>query len=76
MRSPRSSLLWFAALAAAVSACSLGLDFDPEGQPCDARNQCLAGYVCQTGYCVESGTSTDGGTSGDGGTTGDGGTRP
>jgi hypothetical protein len=68
---PLRSLLCFAALAAAASACSLGLDFDPEGQPCDARNQCLTGYVCQTGYCVTSGTSGDGGTSSaDGGTTG------
>lgn len=75
MRSLRS-LLWFAALAAALSACSLGLDFDPEGQPCDSRNQCLEGYVCQTGSCVASGTSADGGTQpGDGGTQpGDGGT--
>ena len=71
MRSLRS-LLCFAALAAAASACSLGLDFDPEGQPCDTRNQCLAGYVCQTGYCVSSGTSTDGGTT----LPGDAGTQP
>jgi hypothetical protein len=74
MRSLRS-LLWFAALAAAASACSLGLDFNPEGQPCDARNQCLAGYICRLGSCVESDTAGDGGTpTGDGGTRTDGGT--
>lgn len=71
MRSLRS-LLCFAAIAAAATACSLGLDFDPEGQPCDSRNQCLAGYVCQAGACVTSGTpGGDGGTPlPDGGTTG------
>jgi hypothetical protein len=76
MRSLRS-LLCLAALAAGVTACSLGLDFGPEGQPCDARNQCLAGYACQAGSCVSSdspsdaGTSpTDGGLGSDGGTTG------
>lgn len=67
MRSLRS-ILWLAALAAGVSACSLGLDFDPEGQPCDARNQCLEGYTCQGGVCLSSDAPGDGGTSeGDGG---------
>ena len=76
MRSLRS-LLCLAALAAGVAACSLGLDFGPEGQPCDSRNQCLAGYVCQAGSCVSSDSSsdagttpTDGGLRPDGGTTG------
>ena len=31
-----------------LSACSLLLDFDPEGQPCDQRTV-PQGYVCQTG---------------------------
>lgn len=70
MRTLRS-LLCFAALAAVASACSLAVDFDPEGQPCDSRDQCLEGYVCEAGVCVSSGTSADGGTEpGDGGTTG------
>lgn len=69
MRSLRS-ILWLAALAAGVSACSLGLDFDPEGQPCDARNQCLDGYTCQGGVCLSSDAPADGGTVvGDGGVT-------
>ncbi|XXF76598.1 hypothetical protein P2318_26590 [Myxococcaceae bacterium GXIMD 01537] len=72
MRSIRS-LLWLAALAAGVTACSLGLDFDPEGQPCDTRGQCLEGYACQSGVCVESSTPTDGGTNPDGGVRPDGG---
>jgi hypothetical protein len=58
-----------AALAGGLSACSLLVDFEPEGQPCDDRNQCLAGYVCQLGSC----TALDGGTP-DGGLTRDGGT--
>jgi hypothetical protein len=74
MRSLRS-VLCIAALAAGVSACSLALDFGPEGQPCDTRNQCLAGYACQAGYCVESGSATDAGlTPTDGGVRPDGGT--
>lgn len=74
MRSLRS-LLCFAALAVGATACSLALDFDPEGQPCDERGQCLAGYTCRQGYC-EASDSTDGGTSTDAGTRTDGGTLP
>jgi hypothetical protein len=59
---PLRSLLWLTALAVGVSACSLALDFGPEGQPCDAQNKCLTGYVCQAGYCVSpESASTDGG---------------
>lgn len=72
MRSLRS-LLCFAALALGATACSLALDFDPEGQPCDERGQCLAGYTCHLGYC-EASASGDGGTTPDGGTLPDGGT--
>lgn len=43
--------LWLPA-ALALTACSLLVDFDAEGQPCDAQNQCLEGYVCENGSCV------------------------
>jgi hypothetical protein len=56
--------LWCLA-AMSLSACSLITDFDPEGQPCDAQNRCLSGYVCRDDVCVESpGSVTDGGTRG------------
>jgi hypothetical protein len=53
-------------VALSLSACSLLVDFDAEGQPCDAQNQCLEGYVCENGSCVsgESPPSGDGGTGG------------
>lgn len=54
-------LLWLFAILALLSACSLLVDFDPEGQPCDARNQCLQHYVCVDGGCI---SSPDGGTGG------------
>ncbi|MBJ6759314.1 hypothetical protein JGU66_00980 [Myxococcaceae bacterium JPH2] len=38
-------------VALCLSACSLLVDFDPEGQPCD-KGQCLPGYVCQNDVCV------------------------
>lgn len=63
------SLLWLL-LVLALPACSVLLDFDPEGQPCDARRQCLPEYVCVDGGCVSSpGARPDGGL-GDGGTGG------
>jgi hypothetical protein len=68
---PLRSLLWLAALAAGVSACSLALDFGPEGQPCDAQNKCLTGYVCEAGSCVSPESATA-----DGGLKVDAGTRP
>jgi hypothetical protein len=58
MRTLRSTW-WLAALA--LTACSLLLDFGPEGQPCDSRNQCTPGYACRDGGCVES-PGSDGGT--------------
>lgn len=70
-------LLWLLSILAGVSACSLLSDFDPEGQPCDAFNQCLEDYACVDGGCVSSpGAKPDGGTDGstdagrDGGTDG------
>ncbi|SET29752.1 hypothetical protein [Stigmatella erecta] len=54
--------LWLPA-ALALTACSLLVDFDAEGQPCDAQNQCLQGFVCENGSCVsgEAPPPTDGG---------------
>ncbi|ADO74164.1 hypothetical protein [Stigmatella aurantiaca] len=52
--------------ALALTACSLLVDFDAEGQPCDSQNQCLAGYVCENGSCV-SGEAPPGGDGGLGG---------
>ncbi|MBU8900659.1 hypothetical protein DRW03_04900 [Corallococcus sp. H22C18031201] len=49
MRRPLRFLGPFVALC--LSACSLLVDFDPEGQPCD-KGQCLPGYVCQNDVCV------------------------
>ncbi|MCY1020750.1 hypothetical protein [Pyxidicoccus sp. MSG2] len=81
MRRSLHSLVPLAALCLGLSACSLLLDFDEEGQPCDERNQCLPGYVCKDDACVSDGTPTgdagtraDAGTGGDAGTTGDAGT--
>jgi hypothetical protein len=55
-------LLWLLAILAALSACSLLVDFDPEGQPCDVHKQCLPDYVCRDGGCVSSpGAQPDGG---------------
>jgi hypothetical protein len=67
------------ALCLGLSACSLLLDFDPEGQPCDDRNQCLEGYTCVDAGCTASDTpgadaGPDAGTRSDAGT--DAGTRP
>ncbi|MBN8226268.1 hypothetical protein JYK02_01950 [Corallococcus macrosporus] len=59
-----SSLIVPSALVLGLSACSLLVDFDPEGQPCD-RGQCLEGYVCRDEVCV----SDDGTPAGDAGTT-------
>jgi hypothetical protein len=40
-----------------LAGCSLLVQFDREGQPCDAANQCLNGYTCVSGFC----RSTDAG---------------
>src|SRR3990167_8713163 len=48
---------WFVLILAAVlgSGCSLLVQFDPESQPCDSANQCLAGYLCSdAGLCKAS----------------------
>jgi len=34
---------------AILTACSLLLSFDPEGQPCDEQGNCSEGYTCTTG---------------------------
>lgn len=54
-----------AAVLSLSAACSLIVDFDPEGQPCDAQSRCLDGYKCVGGECVEGTapiTGSDGGT--------------
>jgi hypothetical protein len=55
------------ALAAAVfgAACSLIVQFDPEGQKCGPAGECLKDYRCVGGVCTKG--SGDGGTGGDGG---------
>jgi hypothetical protein len=73
-------LFLLAALGGALTACSVS--FDPAGQPCDIRGQCLPGYRCDaTKHCVTgpggtSGSGTSGGsgssTTGASGTTGSG----
>ena len=61
MRRRLSSLIVPTALLLGLSACSLLVDFDPEGQPCD-QGKCLEGYVCQDQVCVSGdGTTTDAG---------------
>ncbi len=73
MRRPLRSFLLLAALIPGLSGCSLLLDFDEEGQPCDDRNRCLSGYTCEDGTCtagdgpatdagVDAGTRVDAGT--------------
>ena len=44
------------ALAAALfgAACSLIVQFDPEGQPCGPADTCLTGYFCSAGKCTKS----------------------
>lgn len=63
MRRPLRNLVAFMALGTGLSACSLLVDFDEEGQPCDERFQCLEGYTCVDNACVPEGsTPPDGGT--------------
>lgn len=57
MRRPFRFLVPFAALSLGLSACSLLVDFDEEGQPCDDRNQCMPRYVCKAEKCVADGTA-------------------
>jgi hypothetical protein len=65
-----SRAAWVAAAGTTLAACSLLLNFDPNGQPCDSRGGCLPGYQCVAGKC-QPGTCT---TCGDSGAPGDGGT--
>ena len=45
-----------AAAALLGAACSLIVQFDPEGQPCGAApNPCLSGYACVGGVCTKNG---------------------
>jgi hypothetical protein len=69
----RSPILWLAALAATgVLGCSLLVDFDPEGKPCDSNQACLKGYVCENDVCVVEPPPADAGENlNDGGTTAD-----
>lgn len=54
---------------AGLFGCSVS--FDPEGQPCDAKRGCLAGYRCDlTNHCIKSGSSGSSGSSGTGSTSG------
>ncbi|MCP3162753.1 hypothetical protein [Myxococcus qinghaiensis] len=77
MRRPLRFLIPVVALSLGLSACSLLVDFDEEGQPCDDRNQCLEGFACEDDVCIrddsaipDAGTGTDSGT--DSGTPGPG----
>lgn len=45
--------LALAVLAALSMACSLLVNFDPEGQPCGAQGDCLMGYGCVDKKCVQ-----------------------
>ncbi|MBZ4419629.1 hypothetical protein [Myxococcus sp. RHSTA-1-4] len=72
MLRPLRTLLPLTALCLGLSACSLLLEFDEEGQPCDDHDQCLPGYTCVDDKCVSDGTPTsdagvDAGTGGDAG---------
>jgi hypothetical protein len=46
------------AVAAGLAGCSLLLDFDPEGSPCDIDGECLPDYVCdKQKRCVRAGSA-------------------
>jgi hypothetical protein len=47
------------AVAFSSAACSLIVQFDPDGQPCGPNSECLAGYACSSGRCHR--LATDGG---------------
>lgn len=51
MSGPRNVGLIVLAAAALASACSLFLNFDPSGQPCNAQGQCISGYQCVAQKC-------------------------
>ncbi len=76
MRRPLRNLVAFMALSTGLSACSLLVDFDEKGQPCDELNQCLEGYTCVDNACApDDGAPSDGGSDAgtDGGLSTDGG---
>jgi len=54
------SLPWLLLAVSLLPGCSLFVDFELEGQPCDDAGMCLQGYVCTRGVCH----SPDGGTGG------------
>lgn len=60
MRSLLKLLIPFSLAAVVGAGCSLLVNFDPEGQPCDDQGGCLAGYGCVDRRCVK---GADGGTS-------------
>lgn len=77
MRRPLRNLVVFMALGTGLSACSLLVDFDEEGQPCDEFSQCLEGFTCVDNACAPddaapsdggSDAGTDGGLNTDSGT--------
>jgi hypothetical protein len=51
MANPRLPALVLAVVTASLTACSLFLNFNEEGQKCDQNLFCLEGYVCQEGLC-------------------------
>ena len=58
MATARSSIPLLLALAG-TAACSLLVQFDPEGLPCGDGEACLAGYACVGGLCTASGGQQD-----------------
>lgn len=59
-------LSWLLLVVSLLPGCSLLVDFDLEGQPCDDAGMCLQGYVCTRGVCTSPESRTDGGTGGQG----------
>jgi hypothetical protein len=55
-------LPWLLLVVSLLPGCSLFVDFDLEGQPCDDAGMCLQGYVCNRGVCHSN--EADGGTGG------------
>jgi hypothetical protein len=61
---PRALKLCAVAGALLPLSCSLLVDFDPEGKPCDTEGECRSGYACVEGKCLRRSLPTDGGTPG------------
>lgn len=51
MRRVLAHCVLFVAFGVLAEACSLFVNFDPDGQACDARGGCLDGYGCVAGVC-------------------------